>query len=121
MSASDCDIWGIERGGTRPCAGGTAGRPRLAPPRRLVRCRSAVGVDLAGAGGVALGGAALGVGGLRALLGLAGEALRLGLELVGPVVAALGLGAAGARLDAALALAAGALAAGRQRQQHEQE
>src|SRR3954471_22139376 len=118
MFASDCDISGIEGGRTRLRAGETARGPRLAPPRRPFRCRSTVGVDLAGAGGVALRRAALRLGGLRALLGLAGrrallglagETLGLGLQLVGAVVPALGLGAAGARLDAALAPGAVAL------------
>src|SRR3954470_5162132 len=121
MFASDCDISGIEGGRTRLRAGETARGPRLAPPRRPFRCRSTVGVDLAGAGGVALRRAALGLGGLRALLGLAGETLGLGLQLVGAVVPALGLGAAGARLDAALAPGAVALAARREREEHEQE
>src|SRR3954447_917562 len=82
---------------------------------------SAVRVDLARAGGVALRRGALGVGRVGPALGLALEALRLGLELVGLGVAALGLGAAGAGLDAPLALGAGALAARRQGKQHDQQ
>src|SRR4051812_44416096 len=118
MCASDCDIsWMVA---AVPGSGPLEPRAvsELAPLRRR---RSAVGIDLARPRGVALGGAALGVGRLRLALGLPREALRLGLELVGAVVAALGLGTAGAGLDATLALGARPLAAGRHGEQGDQQ
>src|SRR4051794_28109421 len=115
MSASDCGI-SIAPGGTRP------GRSESAPGAAVGAApRSVVGVDLACADGVTLRRAALRLGGIGADIGLALEALGLGLELLGARAPALGLGAARAGLDAALALRAGALAAHRQREQHEQQ
>src|SRR3954469_10413316 len=114
MSASDCNM-SITRRGTRPRRSETAAGSCLG-----ALAWSGVGVDLARAGGVALGRAAPRVGRLRAGVGLALEALVLRLELLGARAPTARLGPAGAGLDAALAARALALAAPPQRAQHGQ-
>src|SRR3954470_13421724 len=115
MSASDCKM-SITRRGTRPRRSETAAGSCVG-----ALAWSGVGVDLARAGGVTLGRAALRVGRLGADVGLALEALGLRLELLGARAPTARLGPAGAGLDAALAARALALAARRQREQHEQQ
>src|SRR4051812_49456364 len=105
MSASDCGI-SVAHRGTRP-RGSESGAGAYVG----AAARSGIRVDLACAGGVALGLAALRVGRLGADVGLALEALGLGLELLGAGAAAVRPRPAGTGPDAAptarpLALAA---------------